>query len=69
MIVCVSANPAIDRRLRIKNLNIGAINRAVSVEAFAGGKAAHVAMGTGVGKFTDFVCPMMCSEKFIVRTR
>ncbi len=44
MIICVSANPAIDRRLRIKNLKIGAVNRAVSVEAFAGGKAAHVAM-------------------------
>jgi len=44
MIVCVSANPAIDRRWRIKNLNIGAVNRALSVEAFAGGKAAHVAM-------------------------
>ena len=44
MIICVSANPAIDRRLRIKNLKIGAVNRAVSVEAYAGGKAAHVAM-------------------------
>ncbi len=44
MIICVSANPAIDRRLRVKNLKIGEVNRAVSVEAFAGGKAAHVAM-------------------------
>jgi len=44
MIICVSANPAIDRRLRIKTLKIGAVNRAVTVEAFAGGKAAHVAM-------------------------
>jgi 1-phosphofructokinase family hexose kinase len=44
MIICVSANPAIDRRLRLKSLRIGAVNRAVSVEAFAGGKAAHVAM-------------------------
>lgn len=44
MIICVSANPAIDRRLRIKNLKIGAVNRALSVEAIAGGKAAHVAM-------------------------
>lgn len=44
MIICVSANPAIDRRLRINNLQIGAVNRAVSVEAVAGGKAAHVAM-------------------------
>lgn len=44
MIICISANPAIDRRLRIKDLKIGAVNRAVSVESFAGGKAAHVAM-------------------------
>jgi len=44
MIICVSANPAIDRRLRIDQLRIGKVNRAVSVKAFAGGKAAHVAM-------------------------
>lgn len=44
MIICVSANPAIDRRLRIKNLQIGAVNRAESVRSFTGGKAAHVAM-------------------------
>jgi 1-phosphofructokinase family hexose kinase len=44
MIICVSANPAIDRRLRIKNLKIGEVNRTESVKLFAGGKAAHVAM-------------------------
>lgn len=44
MIICVSANPAIDRRLRIKKLVHGAVNRAASGESFAGGKAAHVAM-------------------------
>lgn len=43
MIICVSANPAIDRRLRIKSLEIGAVNRVSSVKVFAGGKAAHVA--------------------------
>ena len=44
MIICVSANPAIDRRLRVKNIEIGAVNRALSAGSFAGGKAAHVAM-------------------------
>jgi 1-phosphofructokinase family hexose kinase len=43
-IVCVSANPAIDRRLRFRSFSVGRINRAKSVEAFAGGKAAHVAI-------------------------
>jgi len=44
MIICVSANPAIDRRVRVKKLIFGAVNRAVSAASFAGGKAAHVAM-------------------------
>lgn len=44
MIICVSANPAIDRRVRLKKLVPGAVNRAVSAGSFAGGKAAHVAM-------------------------
>ena len=44
MIVCASANPAMDRRLRVARLGIGEINRADSAEGFAGGKAAHVAM-------------------------
>lgn len=43
-IVCVSANPAMDRRLRVRSLSVGAVNRAFSAEGFAGGKAAHVAM-------------------------
>jgi 1-phosphofructokinase family hexose kinase len=43
-IVCVSANPAIDRRLRVPRLSVGEINRATSVHDYAGGKAAHVAM-------------------------
>jgi tagatose 6-phosphate kinase len=33
-----------DRRLRMKSLVVGSINRASSAEGFAGGKAAHVAM-------------------------
>jgi len=44
MIICVSANPAIDRRVRVRKLMHGAVNRAASAESFAGGKAAHVAM-------------------------
>ncbi len=48
MIICISANPAIDRRVRLRELNIGDVNRALSVDAFAGGKAAHVAMAATV---------------------
>ena len=44
MIICVSANPAIDRRLRLEKLKPGAVNRASSVCPLPGGKAAHVAM-------------------------
>ena len=44
MIICVSANPAIDRRLRLDRLHAGAVNRATSVCPLPGGKAAHVAM-------------------------
>lgn len=43
-IVCVSANPAIDRRLRFDELELGRVNRARSAENFPGGKSAHVAM-------------------------
>ena len=44
MLVCISANPAIDRRLRLENIVVGEINRALSAQPFPGGKAAHVAM-------------------------
>jgi 1-phosphofructokinase/tagatose 6-phosphate kinase len=44
MIICVSANPAIDRRLRLESIAVGGVNRAVSAQPFLGGKAAHVAM-------------------------
>jgi len=44
MLVCVSANPAIDRRLQLESLAVGEVNRAVSARPFPGGKAAHVAM-------------------------
>jgi len=44
MIVCVSANPAIDKRVRLPKLALGSVNRVGHVRAAAGGKAAHVAM-------------------------
>lgn len=44
MILCISLNPAIDRRLRLERLAAGEVNRARSVEPMPGGKAAHVAM-------------------------
>jgi 1-phosphofructokinase family hexose kinase len=44
MLVCISANPAIDRRLRLEHIAVGEINRALSAQALPGGKAAHVAM-------------------------
>jgi len=44
MLVCVSANPAIDRRLRLESIAVGGVNRVHSAQPFPGGKAAHVAM-------------------------
>ena len=41
---CVSANPAIDKRMRVPKLMPGRVNRASEVRAEPGGKAAHVAM-------------------------
>lgn len=45
-IVCISANPGLDRRIRLHNLAVGEINRARTVESLPGGKAAHVAMAS-----------------------
>jgi 1-phosphofructokinase family hexose kinase len=42
--LCVSLNPAIDKRLRLERLQLGRVNRAVEVTPAPGGKAAHVAM-------------------------
>jgi 1-phosphofructokinase family hexose kinase len=44
MIVCVSANPAVDKRVRLPKLTLGRVNRVSHVQPAAGGKAAHVAM-------------------------
>jgi 1-phosphofructokinase family hexose kinase len=44
MFLCVSPNPAIDKRLVLTSLVRGQVNRARSVQSFPGGKSAHVAM-------------------------
>lgn len=44
MFICVSLNPAIDKRLRLPRLQHGQVNRAMEVTPAPGGKAAHVAM-------------------------
>src|ERR1700722_1716156 len=43
-IVCVSANPAMDRRVYVDSLIPGEVNRGRNSLAMPGGKAAHVAM-------------------------
>ena len=42
-LLCVSLNPAVDRRIVVSQLRVGAVNRALSADPTAGGKAAHVA--------------------------
>jgi len=44
LFLCVSLNPAIDKRLRLERLQRGQVNRAMEVTPAPGGKAAHVAM-------------------------
>jgi 1-phosphofructokinase family hexose kinase len=44
MFVCLSANPAVDKRLQLTRLVPGGVNRATEVKAAPGGKATHVAM-------------------------
>ena len=44
MFLCVSLNPAIDKRVRLRRLNRGRVNRAMEATQAPGGKAAHVAM-------------------------
>ncbi|MEP7272117.1 MAG: 1-phosphofructokinase family hexose kinase [Acidobacteriota bacterium] len=43
VIICISLNPAIDRRLHVAELLVGRVNRAASARSTLGGKAAHVA--------------------------
>lgn len=44
MFLCVSANPAIDKQIRMTEFRVGAVNRASQATPEPGGKAAHVAM-------------------------
>lgn len=43
MILCVTLNPSMDRRIDIEDMLIGQVNRVYRVEAHAGGKGIHVA--------------------------
>jgi 1-phosphofructokinase family hexose kinase len=42
--ICLSLNPAIDKRLRLDTLKVGRVNRATEATPTPGGKSAHVAM-------------------------
>ena len=44
MFVCVSLNPAMDKRLDVAVMQVGRLNRVARAEGAPGGKAAHVAM-------------------------
>lgn len=44
MFLCVSPNPAIDKRITLEALVPGMIHRARTAQSFAGGKSTHVAM-------------------------
>jgi len=44
MFLCVSPNPAIDKRMTLPALTPGEIHRAKTAQAFPGGKSTHVAM-------------------------
>jgi 1-phosphofructokinase family hexose kinase len=44
MFLCVSPNPAIDRRLMLSSLSLGQVNRVRASQSFPGGKSVHVAM-------------------------
>ena len=44
MFLCVSPNPAIDKRLVVLQLSRGQVNRVRTVQGYPGGKSVHVAM-------------------------
>jgi tagatose 6-phosphate kinase len=44
MFICISPNPAIDKRLMVSSLASGQVHRARTVQSFPGGKATHVGM-------------------------
>jgi len=56
MFLCVSANPAIDKQIRMTEFRIGAVNRAIEATPEPGGKAAHVAMALrGLGETPQWI--------------
>ncbi len=44
MFLCISLNPAMDKRMRLERLRLRTVNRVHNVCVAPGGKAAHVAM-------------------------
>jgi fructose-1-phosphate kinase PfkB-like protein len=44
MFICVSTNPAIDKKLAAASFQRGRANRIRTSESFPGGKSTHVAM-------------------------
>jgi 1-phosphofructokinase family hexose kinase len=44
MFLCLSLNPALDKRLKMDQLQVGKVNRVCQAHEAPGGKAAHVAM-------------------------
>lgn len=59
MFICVSLNPAIDKRLLVERLSPGQVHRVRSVHAHAGGKSAHVAMSLrALGEKPHWVGPI-----------
>src|SRR5579864_3572116 len=44
MFLCVSPNPAIDKRVALTSLGRGQVNRVRTMQSFPGGKSSHVAM-------------------------
>ncbi len=58
-ILCVSLNPAIDRRIRLPEFLAGRVNRATSADPEAGGKAAHVAFAAkALGAEVRWLAPL-----------
>ena len=56
MFFCVSANPAIDKRMRAKQFRVGSVNRLLNVRPEPGGKAAHVALAlTALGEQASWI--------------
>jgi len=56
MFLCVSVNPAIDKRVRAKQFRVGVVNRVLDAMPEPGGKAAHVALAlTALGEQASWI--------------